>query len=328
MNPGHMLGLSHSIVGIVLSSSSQDQAGSEDDATMAPTADATTNLRDLRYEDKASAIRTYTRVNGLGQSPANLATITGRIVRDPGCSVAATGVSVKALPISGGSNNLTAKQIMVRIFAKPDCNADPSHPSCGDGGGGGGGGGGKVCRPKSETELKCSDGKDDDCDLLIDAADPDCNGGACTPTEVDEVSCSDGVDNDCDGFVDADDSDCNSGGLFPASPDHADTFSDSEFRSPATPDGRFTLNVPSGGAYRIDVFTYNWYNQNSAFYSGRYNFTTINSNTVSLGNLFCGSGALLFPAEAAVPELAPGEVFDLGDVCVQSSTCTLGDPTP
>jgi FtsP/CotA-like multicopper oxidase with cupredoxin domain len=54
----------------------------------------------------------------------------------------------------------------------------------------------------------CDDGADDDCDGLIDAADPDC-GAACIPTEDPEVTtCFDGFDNDCDTLTDCADGSC------------------------------------------------------------------------------------------------------------------------
>jgi len=46
----------------------------------------------------------------------------------------------------------------------------------------------------------CGNGADDDCDLLVDCADPDCIGG----TEV----CGNGQDDDCNGQIDCDDSVC------------------------------------------------------------------------------------------------------------------------
>jgi hypothetical protein len=52
----------------------------------------------------------------------------------------------------------------------------------------------------------CNDGIDNDCDGLIDGADPDCQ--TCMPTEDPEATCNDGVDNDCDGLTDGDDPDC------------------------------------------------------------------------------------------------------------------------
>jgi hypothetical protein len=56
----------------------------------------------------------------------------------------------------------------------------------------------------------CSDGFDNDCDDLLDCADPDCGtdpacGPVCEP--VKEI-CDDGIDNDCDATVDCDDKNC------------------------------------------------------------------------------------------------------------------------
>jgi hypothetical protein len=63
-----------------------------------------------------------------------------------------------------------------------------------------------VCTSTEDPEVTCDDGIDNDCDGLIDAADPDCP--TCTVTEDPEVTCDDGIDNDCDGFIDGADSDC------------------------------------------------------------------------------------------------------------------------
>lgn len=92
------------------------------------------------------------------------------------------------------------------------------------------------------TEL-CSNGVDDDCDTLIDAADPSCGGGcpdadsdgypaaSCGGTDCNDLvaaihpgapeDCLDGRDNDCDGLVDGDDPSCggcadNDGDGFPS----------------------------------------------------------------------------------------------------------------
>jgi hypothetical protein len=87
-------------------------------------------------------------------------------------------------------------------------NADPAKPmvppfamataTWGDPGG---------CTPTEDPEVTCDDGVDNDCDGLVDGADPDC-ASTCTPTEDPEVTCDDGVDNDCDGLIDGDDPDC------------------------------------------------------------------------------------------------------------------------
>jgi hypothetical protein len=103
-----------------------------------------------------------------------------------------------------------------------------------------------TCVPTEEpAEVTCDDGLDNDCDGLIDAADPDCATGGggncadypdkgtcngdpacawsgspksgscgdravCEPTAPDEIGlCDDGIDNDCDGLTDcADTADC------------------------------------------------------------------------------------------------------------------------
>jgi hypothetical protein len=73
------------------------------------------------------------------------------------------------------------------------------------------------------AEVTCNDGKDNDCDGLVDCADTaNCagrscgtNGRTCSGTaclcpggQAKETSCGDGVDNDCDGLIDCDDPDC------------------------------------------------------------------------------------------------------------------------
>jgi hypothetical protein len=56
------------------------------------------------------------------------------------------------------------------------------------------------CTPSElGTELTCDDGLDNDCDGLVDNADPDCAG--CTPSAPDDVTC-DGIDDDCNGLID------------------------------------------------------------------------------------------------------------------------------
>ena len=64
-----------------------------------------------------------------------------------------------------------------------------------------------VCVPHAEI---CNNGKDEDCDGLVDCKDPDCaSDPACKPACVPAPeNCGDGKDNDCDGKVDCDDSDC------------------------------------------------------------------------------------------------------------------------
>ena len=65
-----------------------------------------------------------------------------------------------------------------------------------------------ACTPDEPgTEVTCDDGNDNDCDGLIDGADPDCQ--VCVPDETPEQSCFDGNDNDCDEQIDcADTADC------------------------------------------------------------------------------------------------------------------------
>ena len=65
-----------------------------------------------------------------------------------------------------------------------------------------------VCTPDEPgAEVTCDDGNDNDCDGLIDAADPDCQ--VCVPDETPEQSCFDGSDNDCDTLTDCNDlTDC------------------------------------------------------------------------------------------------------------------------
>jgi hypothetical protein len=78
-----------------------------------------------------------------------------------------------------------------------------------------GGGGGTA----QAAETFCNDGKDNDCDGLIDCQEAACNGNPCGPNgfvcqgsclcggngglvQVNESSCNDGRDNDCDGLTD------------------------------------------------------------------------------------------------------------------------------
>ncbi len=67
------------------------------------------------------------------------------------------------------------------------------------------------CYPQEFT--LCEGGTDDDCDGLIDCADPDCAptldcGGTCEGVVENAARCNDGRDNDCDGNSDCMDSEC------------------------------------------------------------------------------------------------------------------------
>jgi hypothetical protein len=56
------------------------------------------------------------------------------------------------------------------------------------------------CTPTEPgTESTCNDTFDNDCDGLVDDADPDCAG--CTPSASDDITC-DGIDDDCNGLID------------------------------------------------------------------------------------------------------------------------------
>ena len=64
--------------------------------------------------------------------------------------------------------------------------------------------GGSSCIPSTED---CTNGIDDDCDGLADAADDEC-APTCIPVTED---CTNGVDDDCDGLTDSADADCDTG---------------------------------------------------------------------------------------------------------------------
>jgi hypothetical protein len=67
-------------------------------------------------------------------------------------------------------------------------------------------GGGGGCVPVPEV---CDNGIDDDCDLLVDCDDPDCDGDPVCPTLIEWPLCFDGLDNDNDGLTDCEDrTDC------------------------------------------------------------------------------------------------------------------------
>jgi hypothetical protein len=97
--------------------------------------------------------------------------------------------------------------------------------------------GGNGGTPQPGRETSCGDGFDNDCDGLVDCADPDCRNTACNafgmkctnnalstntctvctavPAQVTETSCGDGIDNDCDGFTDCADPNCQPAGAVP-----------------------------------------------------------------------------------------------------------------
>ncbi len=73
----------------------------------------------------------------------------------------------------------------------------------------------------SDVETICSDGIDNDGDLITDCDDPDCDGRICNVdgllcgngtcscgSEAAETSCGDGIDDDCDGMTDCADPEC------------------------------------------------------------------------------------------------------------------------
>jgi len=74
---------------------------------------------------------------------------------------------------------------------------------------------GRGCVSQTQMEI-CNDGIDDDCNGLIDCADPVCSGRpgcSCVPSAPFERLCGDGIDNDCNGLTDCGDPFC---GMDPA----------------------------------------------------------------------------------------------------------------
>ncbi|MHB8876172.1 MAG: Ig-like domain-containing protein, partial [Myxococcaceae bacterium] len=82
-----------------------------------------------------------------------------------------------------------------------------------------------ICPGGQAAEVSCADGSDNDCDGLVDCADPSClsqtcssTGRTCSSTSVSgctcpsgltaEVTCSNNTDDDCDGLIDCVDGDC------------------------------------------------------------------------------------------------------------------------
>jgi hypothetical protein len=68
------------------------------------------------------------------------------------------------------------------------------------------------CEATGSTDV-CNNGRDDDCDGVLDSDDPDCAG--CPQFETD---CANGIDDDCDSMNDDVDPDCNPGGCGEACP--------------------------------------------------------------------------------------------------------------
>jgi hypothetical protein len=68
------------------------------------------------------------------------------------------------------------------------------------------------CEAVSSTDV-CNNGRDDDCDGVLDSDDPDC--ASCPQFETD---CVNAIDDDCDGMNDDVDPDCNPGGCGEACP--------------------------------------------------------------------------------------------------------------
>jgi len=93
---GHFIALSHSTVG-------QTTGPLSDDATMIPFV-STNNIdfRSLHNDDIASALRTYSRVNGLAQTTGGRGRIIGTLKKSAGCTQVSTGVSVRAYLASQG----------------------------------------------------------------------------------------------------------------------------------------------------------------------------------------------------------------------------------
>jgi hypothetical protein len=96
----------------------------------------------------------------------------------------------------------------------PSDSTDPSRLVCS--------GGACVCNTGRTTEASCTDGSDDDCDGLLDCADPDCDGVSCGANGLvcsgGSCRCSRGSaqtcgafteDQDCDGLGGCADPDCN-----------------------------------------------------------------------------------------------------------------------
>jgi hypothetical protein len=65
----------------------------------------------------------------------------------------------------------------------------------------------KCASPWTPKEDVCGDGKDDDCDKLVDCADEDCTLASQCAQCVPE-GCTNGIDDDCDGRIDCADPDC------------------------------------------------------------------------------------------------------------------------
>lgn len=105
-----------------------------------------------------------------------------------------------------------AKGECVACTANADCGGATPHCNLQSG----------QCECSPGAVETCNDQDDDDCDGLVDCADPDCSAKACGASgatctgsscvcpggETRELTCGDGEDNDCDGLIDCGDPDC------------------------------------------------------------------------------------------------------------------------
>ncbi len=154
------------------------------------------------------------------------------------CSLTGKSCQGGTCTCTAGGGVVQATETLCGDTKDNDCNGktDCGDPSCD---GLACGGVGKICVANAcvcqvpggtveVTETLCSDGKDNDCDGLLDCDDPDCDTKLCSgfglrcsglkckctggqvggTYEVSETTCGDGLDNDCNGSADCDDSNC------------------------------------------------------------------------------------------------------------------------